>query len=252
MKTIVLAIAATAVLAVLTGCEKSTSPGGSGGNTFPDPWPSNMGAVLTTMFTDPAGDQQALPPEQEGPPYPGPVPFPAVDVTEIAMGVDGDFLYMRVQFAGPIPTADVHIPADGVVEEQWVRSQGMNVSLNSDGNTATGGAGEGVTGVDVFFAVGFRYGTQTLVYANWDFPDGDVHHAVHNAHGELGSGGPGHDFVVARYRVADLGAFFPRGELVDVGSWSEAESYNADGTLKYHHFAYDRAIDGGHWTIPGQ
>ena len=68
--------------------------------------------------------------------------------------------------------------------------------------------------------------------------------------GELGQGGPGHDFVFVRYDVSDLGSFFPHGQSVDIGSWSETESFDADGELKYHHFAFDRVIDGGVWAIP--
>ncbi len=219
--------------------------------SFPDPWPVNIDAVLATVFSDAIGDQELLPPDQDGPPYSGPVPFPAVDVSEIPVGVEGDFLYMRVDFAGPIPAAPVHIVASGEVEEQWVRNQGMNIALNVDGDAGTGGGGEGVSGIDIFFAVGFDYQRGVnLVYANWDFPDGDLHHNLQQMDGELGQGGPGHAFALVRYDVSGLGSFFPRGGTVDIGSWSEAESYNADGSLKYHHFAFDRVIDGGSWTIP--
>jgi len=245
------------VLATLVAGALLGSCGGGGGSsglatatTFPDPWPPDLNVVLTTVFADGAGDQEAMPPAQAGPPYSGPVPFAPVDVTQIAVGIDGDFLYMRVDYLGVIPTAVVHIPAAGEVEEQWVRNQGMNIALNSDGNLATGGGGEGVSGIDIFFAISFEYGTRNLIYANWDFPGGDLHFPTYQMDGELGEGGPGFNYAIVRYRIANLGPFLPFGQTVDIGSWSEAESYNADGSLKYHHFAYDRAIDGGSWTIP--
>ena len=66
---------------------------------------------------------------------------------------------------------------------------------------------------------------------------------------ELGGGGPGHDYAIVRYRIVDLGAYVPRGEQVEVGSWSEAESFDAAGDLKYHHFAFDRMIEDDTWII---
>lgn len=226
-----------------------TGPTGPEPFTYDAAWPADIEAVFTTSFSDPGGDQEALPVEMAGPPYSGPVPFPPVDVTEVQLGIEGDFLYMRVRYAGTIPTDVVHIAQAGEVEEQWVRNQGMNVAVNSDG-APSGGSGEGVAGIDIFFAVSFEYGVTSQIYANYDFPDGDVHHHQYQIVGELGLGGPGHDFAVARYDVSNLGPFLPRGIEVDVGSWSEAESFNADGSLKYHHFAFDRVIDGGRWPIP--
>ena len=243
-------------LMLVIGCGPNDAPTGPGFGpgddtvTFEAPWPEDLAATLTTVFTDGAGDQEALPPEMAGPPYSGPVPYPAVDVTEILLGADAEFMYMRVQFASTIPSAAVHVSEAGEIEEQWVRNQGMNVALNSDGDIDTGGGGEGVSGIDIFFAVGFEYGQKTSVYANWDFPDGDLHNQMNHMLGEVGEGGVGHDFVLVRYDISQLGAFFPRGATVDVGSWSEAESFNQDGSLKYHHFAFDRVIDGGQWGIP--
>ena len=69
-------------------------------------------------------------------------------------------------------------------------------------------------------------------------------------YGELGEGGQGFDYVLVRYKIDELGAYFPLGSTIELGSWSEGESFNSDGTLKYHHFAFDRAIDGGRWSIP--
>lgn len=224
---------------------------GPEGTTFDAPWPSNLNAVLTTTFTDPQGDQELLPPDQDGPPYSAPVAFPSVDITSIAVGVDGAFLYMRVDYAGVIPVDPAYIAPSGEIEEQWVTNQGMNIALNVDGDVGTGGGGEGVSGIDIFFAVSFDFGDRSLIYVNWDFPDGDLHHNVSQMDGELGDGGPGEDYAVVRYDISNLGAFFPRGETVDIGSWSEAESYDApNGNLMYHHFAYDRVIDGGTWLLP--
>ncbi len=241
----------------LGACAGSGDDGDNeGGITGPDvvtydaPWPVDMSRVLVRTFTDEAGDQEALPTWMDGPPYSGPVPWPSIDVTRVSVGVEAGFLYMRVDFAGAIPADVVHLMPEGEIEEQFVTNQGMNIALNVDGEVGTGGGGEGVSGIDIFFAVSFDYGKRHQIYANWDFPDGDVHHHQSQLYGELGEGGPGSSYAVVRYPISDLGSFFPRGETVDIGSWSEAESYEADGTLKYHHFAFDRVIDGETWTIP--
>ena len=68
----------------------------------------------------------------------------------------------------------------------------------------------------------------------------------------MGEGGPGFTYAIARWDISGLGSVFPLGITADIGSWSEAESYNLDGTLKYHHFAFDRLPGDTTWVIPAQ
>jgi hypothetical protein len=75
--------------------------------------------------------------------------------------------------------------------------------------------------------------------------------AINQEIGELGEGGAGFDFAIARWDVSNMGSVVPLGDTVELGSWSEAESFNLDGTLKYHHFAFDR-IDSSVWVLPAQ
>jgi hypothetical protein len=243
--------AVVTVLLLLGACGGGdpTGPGGPDAFTYSEPWPNDVAPILTTVFVDGQGDQEALPPEMAGPPYSGVVRFPSVDVVRVAMGIEGDFLFMRVDFAGQIPTDVVHIPQNGEVEEQWVHNQGMNVSVNSDGDLETGGGGEGVSGVDIFFAVSFDFGVRSQIYANYGFPTGDLHEAQGEEEAELGQGGPGYTYAIVRYRIADIRSYVPAGATVEVGAWSEAESFDAAGSLKYHHFAFDRVIDHQTWTI---
>ena len=72
-------------------------------------------------------------------------------MTNVQLGVDGDWLYMRVDYYGVIPAAGVAIAADGEIEAQTVGGQGMNFAMNTDGDIQTGGGGEGVSGIDIFF-----------------------------------------------------------------------------------------------------
>ncbi|MDH3891638.1 MAG: hypothetical protein OEV49_11190 [candidate division Zixibacteria bacterium] len=234
------------------GCEKDTGTGsGPIDFSYDEEWPANLDAILTDTFADSTDDQVGLPTWQDGPPYSEPVPFPSVDVTQIILGVDNGFLYMRVDFAGVIPSETVVIDSSGEIEHQNVTNQGMNIALNSDNDLDTGANGEGVWGVDIFFAVGFTYGQHSMVYANWDFSNHDVHLHNQQLYGEAGLGGQGYDHVVVRYKISGLGSYFPLGTTIEFGSWSEAESYNDDGSLKYHHFAFD-PFTAVTWTIPSQ
>lgn len=248
---VVLAFAAFFLLAgVFQGCSDEGDQGtGPELFTYEADWPAELNVVLLDTFPDGVNDQVNLPIEQDGLPYSGPVDFPSVDVTQIILGVDRGFLYMRVDYRGSIPTEPVQIIQAGEVEAQLVTDQGMNISLNTDNNLQTGSSGDGISGVDIFFAIGFTFGNDINIYANYDFPDGDIHHNQQQIDGELGFGGPGYSYAIVRYDISNLGSFFPLGETISFGSWSEAESSNPDGTIKYHHFAFD-PFDAVIWTIP--
>ena len=274
------------VASVVVGCgggDDDDSQGGGGIDdvrAFTDPIPTDMNAVLSERFpdiylseeagsnsgysTDGSGDGLDLGAGYAGPEYKPwcnncadqitDYQIDSADVTEIQFGVDVDFLYIRVDFAGPVPTSPIHIPAEAGnnFEEQWITNQGMNVAMDSV--PGVGGGGEGVDGIDIFFAVNFIYGVQTAVYTNYSFPDGDVHNNEYQDYGELIEGGMGHDYVLVRFYITDKAPYYPStsGQTVNVGSWSEAESYTAasGGTLFYHHFFYDLIIDSGTFTIP--
>ena len=89
---------------------------------------------LTFSLSYSANDQIAMPVEAAGPPYSGPVPYPSIDLIEVRLGVDSEFLYMRVEIAGPIPSQQVRFTQKGEMEDQIVMNQGMNIALNTDGN----------------------------------------------------------------------------------------------------------------------
>ena len=229
----------------LTGCGGGSggSNGGSDGDAyinsvvFSDPWPSDIHSVYTLTSSEPSGDLDIAP--GGTPPYSEPVNYPPVDVTGLSMGIMEDFLYIRFDFAGVIPVAEDPVAASGEVETQTVLGQSISVNFNSDGDLATGAGGEGIDGIDIFFAFSLDYGHPPYVYANYGFPDGDIHHHLGHSDGELGEGGPGYDYVVLRFRISDFADYLPRGETLDYGGWSEAESD------LYHHYAFDPMAPGG-------
>ena len=170
---------------------------------------------------------------------PSVIPYPPADITGVYAAVSGNYLYVKFTFNALIPT--------GVqsVSGQVVTGQGTNLSLDSDNNPLTGAAGDGIAGVDIFFAVNITYGASRPLkpYANFGFPSGNIHNNTGSLTGAYRSGGPGYSHVVARWDISGLGAYFPRSTLVKAGSWSEAPS------TQYHHFAYD-AVTALNWTTP--
>ncbi|MEW8370219.1 MAG: hypothetical protein AB2602_10745 [Candidatus Thiodiazotropha sp.] len=215
--------------------------GGSGGGTdsgsylnsvvFSDPWPDDINAVYSLTNVESSGDSEIAP--GGAPPYTDPIDYPPADLVALSMGIEGDYLYIRFDFAGTIPASENPVVASGEVEAQTVTGQGISVNFNSDNDLSTGAGGEGIDGIDIFFAFSLEYGIPPFVYTNYGFPDGDIHHHLGHADGELGEGGPGYDYVVLRFLIPEFADYLPRGETLDFGGWSEAESD------LYHHYAFD-------------
>lgn len=199
-------------------------------------WPESFTNILTFEWLDDTNDIILAPDGQ--PPFV--YPFPPIDIERILMGVKDNYLYIKVEFAGTIPTEKVYIPAQNGITEQWVQNQGMSVNLNADGDTGTGASGEGILGIDIFFGLVFDYGNHSQAYANYGFPDGDIHNNLGHIDAVIGEGGQGFNFAIMRFNLSLIQSkYFPRGTTVDAGSWSEAESFDADGNKFYHHFAFD-------------
>jgi len=235
-------IAIAGVVLAASACHSGGSP------TSPSPAeaaPSNLESIFTVTLSDPSGDQERAP--QEAPPVL--VAHPSADVTSVRLGMSGQFLYVDVTFAAPMPDGPVTIPAQSGMPQQFVREQGISIDMNVDGNIQTGASAFPVIqGIDIFFAIQSTYGKASLAYANYDFANGDVHQQRGHLDGVmLQSSAANH--VTARYDVSSLGNFFPRGASVVVGGWAEAESSDAAEKTLYHHFAYDPYASAT-WTIP--
>ncbi|MFC1998520.1 hypothetical protein ACFLVR_02620 [Chloroflexota bacterium] len=203
----------------------------------PDPWPQDYSSIFSYAIDDPGsafdGDMS------DAPAYIDEVDYPPINVIRVSLGVEGKYLYIRLDYAGGIPSFAIEVIASGNIEAQTVEAQGTNVALEVDNNPDTG-----AIGVDIFFAVNFDYGEQTQVYANYDFAGtNDIHKNNQHLEGELGEGGMGYDYAIVRYDTSELGAYFPRGSTVMVEFWSEVVS------SLYHHFDFEE-IDAVEWTIP--
>ncbi|MCU7943686.1 MAG: hypothetical protein KZQ87_13500 [Candidatus Thiodiazotropha sp. (ex Cardiolucina cf. quadrata)] len=235
-------------LACLSGCGGGGDGGDSGDDSyinsviFSEPWPNDINAVYTATISESSNDYEVAP--GGAPPYTTPVHYPPVDVIGLSMGIDNGFFYIRFDFAGPIPTTAVPITATGEIEAQTVNGQGISVNFNSDGDINTGAGGEGIDGIDLFFAFSLEYGEPPYIYTNYGFPDGDIHHHLGHSDGEMGEGGPGYDYVVLRFLISVFTDYFPGGNTLDYGGWSEAES------SLYHHYAFDPMVPGSFYVQP--
>ncbi|MFC1978991.1 hypothetical protein ACFLVP_03285 [Chloroflexota bacterium] len=202
-----------------------------------DPWPEDYTSIFSYAIDDVGSDfDQEV---SDAPTYIDQIDYPPINITKVLLGVEDNYLYMRLDYAGEVPSLPYQIIPAGEVEAQTVEAQGTNVVFEVDNNPDTG-----AIGVDIFFAVNFDYGKRTQVYTNYDFSGtDDIHENNQHMEGEVGDGGMGYDYVIVRYDISKLGSFFPRGNTVMVGFWSEAESD------LYHHFDFEET-DQIEWTIP--
>jgi len=194
-------------------------------------WPqyADDPAIFSTFIADPAGDQTLA---SESPP--AVIAFPPVDVTRISLGVRDDYFYLRVDVAGSIPKSAPKIGGDKL------KKQSFNLGMDCDNNPNTGTS----DGSEILFHVSFDYGLRSeSPYAWCDFSSTSYDSGTRKIGGERRGGGPGYNFFVFRYKIAELGGYFPRGGAVMLHSWSEIKS------TQYHHFAFDE-IQSTLWTIP--
>ena len=200
-------------------------------------WPQHHDdpALFTASISDATGDFEIA---SEGPP--SVIPFPPIDVTRVLLGVSGDYLYFRLEFDGIIPRAKPQISG------QTVQSHFADLGFDMDRNAATGASIGSIGGVDLILGTSIDYGREYIGFPNasFDFANNNADEARETRYGEYRSGGPGTNFIVARFAISQFDpALFPHGDSVKVGGWSEAKS------VDYHHFAFDTVptID---WTLP--
>ena len=102
----------------------------------PHPWPEDYTSIHTFTVNDPgssfAGEVPGVPA------YIDEVDYPAVNVTTASLGIDSDYLYIRLDFAANIPPFPVMISTEGNIEEQIIASQRTVVAFNTDADGDTG------------------------------------------------------------------------------------------------------------------
>ena len=201
----------------------------------PDPWPEDYTSIFSYIIDDAGSDFDGG--ISDAPTYIDEIDYPAANITKISLGIEGKYLYMRLDYASEVPSLPFQIAAEGNIEAQVVEAQGTSVALDSDNNPNTGAE---FSGIEIFFSVNHDYGEKTEAYAKYNLSNAD---SVLYLYGEVGDGGMGYDYVVVRYDTSGLGRFFPRGDTVMVEFWSEAESD------LYRHFAFEEA-DVVDWEIP--
>jgi hypothetical protein len=181
----------------------------------------------------------------EGPP--SVVPIPHTDITRMQLWRSGDWLFLRVDFAGDIPAT-----ASPVVQGENLVTSGVSVTMDSDHSYDTGAhnlnlVDQVALGVDLVFAIQVSYATNASpmggAYVLYDI-GAITDRFGGTAQGELRGGGPGTSYLCARW---PLSAIPPKYWVVGtpallMGS-AETESTH------YHHYAYDATLTKT-WSLP--
>jgi len=185
--------------------------GGSGGATRPfDP------NVLTVAVPDPTDDFVT---PAEGSPPGGVVAYSPNDLTNVELGADDDYLYVRTTLAGDLPAAP---PEVGGFE---VRAISINIAFDLDQNPSTGCPAEG--GTEARLTYQLQLVPLTRHSASWLAQPTGLSTPVSARYGAVGSatvleGGPGLRQVTLRAPLAELG--ITRGQPLDVLGWVESRS----------------------------
>ncbi|MFC1951075.1 hypothetical protein ACFLXN_01535 [Chloroflexota bacterium] len=199
----------------------------------PHPWPESYDSIFTFTVDDPGSGFDG---EISGAPiYIDEIDYPAINVTQSSLGIDGDYLYIRLDYAAVIPPFQAMISAEGSIEEQIVTRQCTTIAFNTDGDVNTGSE----RGADVLLTVQYSYGNETDVYGAYDFNGSEGA----SLDGEIGAGGMEYDYAILRYNILECSQYLSSGVTVSVELWSEAESD------LYNRFTYEEIVP-VEWVIP--
>ena len=200
-----------------SGCPQFTAPS----------WPTNYAPILTDQYVDAVGDEVS--PIGVG-------TYPSVDVTDVALGMSGDYLYIRVDFSTNIPTAAQDVSGVWPSPSAYVMDHGFYFDLFVDA----------VPGPDISFRCKLRYGEGYVLYVlSGEIPPNlDPLVGV----GEFGEGGSGYDYLIVRFDTSEFGSLFPRGTAVGTSFGSSANAYdsNKDGPVD----SAGDMVTVGVWNIP--
>lgn len=218
--------------------------GGGGGNTQGSPnfFPqfNETPPADALSLIDPADDLQLAP---EGAPA-AVIPYPPCDLLRVYLWRSGNYLYLRAEFNGTIPTAPP------VVAGEAVDGVSVSVYMDADSNYNTGlkisnsVSGVGL-GVNILYGITMRPASQPAnpAVASYD-PGTAADSYASTLIGEFRGGGPGYNFACARYPLSKiLGKDYVPGATATFFASAETASTH------YHHFAYDETRT-AEWVMP--
>lgn len=196
------------------------------------------------VFTDPEGDFW------QGSGSPSPIiQFSPVDLIKVYTTNDNQYLYVKFEAAGALPTLPLTYSGNEVHKIGWC------VLIDNDRSTATGNI-VGESGADIILSLRYQLNGEAGWYGNYYFydPNGypgwwyDSHDpqtgeplidlATERLVNKVG-GGTNENYVIWRVPLSGLG--ISKGAMINVSTWAESESD------LYHHFARDPAPGEDQW-----
>lgn len=221
---------------LIQGCGGGGPSGGGSGDNQPGGSPTENVYVDWSgarVFTDPEGDFWL-----GGGSPPSVIEFPPSDIIKVYVTNDSQYLYLKFDVDGAIPTFPIIYSGD------TVRILAMDLVIDSDQSTSTGNimyCAGGDLMLDLWFGSPPQAGGVLYTFAKYAFydPTGDEY-VGDWVNGTFIGGGVGENFVAARFPLSGLG--LESGMRVNVLATVEAESDT------YHHFARDTMPAEGQWN----
>ena len=195
-----------------------------------------------TKIIDKTGDWVSTGDQGDNPSF---YPLNITDVKEVDIGIDANYLYLKVIFNGLWPKTDNNWP---IINDDQLTSTNFNVGIDVDNNQQTGCLSD--SGTEIMIGFGTRMNmTGGNPPGTWngyktspsgiEFPE-EKRYLNDYYFNEAMIGGPGYNYVMNAYplRILNLSS----GQEITLHMWAEAMS------KKYHHAAFDNVNIGNQNT----
>jgi hypothetical protein len=184
----------------------------------------------STEIVDPSGDWISTGHEGDNP---GIYPVDYVDINNLRIGLDDQYLYIKLTINGTFPEVVSDFPT---FEGDPVNSFGFNMGLDNDSNNRTGCISDG--GTDSIIGWGFHSenGRVSIYSQYFTSPTGietpEQARYQNSVFGvEIQFGGPGHDHFTMAIPLSPL--LIAKGQEITINSWAESASN------RYMHASFD-------------
>jgi len=184
----------------------------------------------STEIVDPSGDWISTGHEGDNP---GIYPVDHVDINDLKIGLDNQYLYIKLTMNGTFPEAVSDFPA---FEGDTLNGFGFNMGLDNDNNDRTGCISDGGTNSIIGWGFHSENGRVSIYSQYFTGPTGietpEQARYQNRVFGvEIQFGGPGHDYFTMAIPLSPL--LIAKGQEITINSWAESASN------RYMHASFD-------------
>jgi hypothetical protein len=154
------------------------------------------------------------------------------DMTEVDVGLDSNYLYIRYWFNGTWPSNDSNWPT---INGDHIKDITCNTGIDIDNNPSTGVISDG--GTEEMVNLGYRINTNYHFFYGFkcgptgiEFPE-EKRYQIDEYLGSYMISGPGYDYVIGAYPLSNLS--LSAGQNITLITWVET------GSSLYHHATFD-------------